>query len=635
MIPTNIPRIVCLSILSLTFFSFVTVAESADSKPNILIITVDDMSADSLGAFGCKLQDTSPTIDSFAKRAMKFNHAHVHVGNCMPGRNIMWSGMFSHVNGVEGFRQNKDVKHPVLCDLAKQAGYFTGIRGKVSHSTPYAPYAWDAVLDTDAKGKKYHIKDAASYGESMRSGIQQAEKAGKPFCLMMNISDPHKPFYAQGKGGKTIPDKHVPSRVFKGDEVPIPGFLHDDAVIRKELAHYYSSVRRADDCFKQIMIALDEWGGGNTFILFLSDHGMPLPFAKTQLYYHSTHTPLMVAWAGVTKPGSVDNQHVVGAVDLIPTLMDVMGSKHPTPEKLHGRSFAPILRGETQQDRDYAILQYNENAGGNRHPMRGIQTRDFLYIHSPWSDGKRVFATATTGTETYRQMVKRAEKESYVRERLQLYRHRVLQELYDVKNDPDCLVNLIDAKEHQETVRSLRSTLAKELAEMNDPAAPLVAAVDDSELRNAYMAKEDAWTAAYKKAKQAKNTQKKQNAKKKQNGNQQNEKPARVRGAIKLQVPKKVKLGETCVATIRHNLPKELGQQKVHVTLKKAAADSKNTAGARVHREVITVEGTGEFEVSFKVPNDLGDKVLRVAAFVGEDFQSSLQHVNSKVIDVE
>ena len=282
-------------------------------------------------------------------------------------------------------------------------------------------------------------------------------QAGKPFCLLINISDPHKPFYAQGKGGETVDDPHVPSRVFTADEVPVPGFLPDDEVVRKELAHYYSSVRRADDCFREVMAALDESGqADNTFVMFLSDHGMPLPFAKTQLYHHSTHTPLMVRWPGVTKPGSVDDHHMVSAIDFVPTLLDVMGHEHPTPERLHGRSFAPLIRGQSQDDRDYVILQYNENAGEIRHPMRGIHTRDYLYLYNPWSDGKRKFATATTGTMTYRQMVKRAENETDVAARLQLFDHRVIEEFYDVKNDPDCLVNLIDDPNHQACSRSLR-----------------------------------------------------------------------------------------------------------------------------------------------------------------------------------
>ena len=401
--------IICICIAVSTSLS----ANSAETRPNILIVTVDDMSADSLGAFGCKLSETSPAIDAFARESLRFQHAHVLVGNCMPGRNIMWSGLYSHVNGVEGFVQNASPDYPVLCDLAQEAGYFAAIRGKVSHSTPYSPYAWDAVLDTDVDGKKYHTKDPASYGDSTRRGIEMATAADKPFCLMINISDPHKPFYAEGKGGETVPDAHVPTKVFTAKEVPVPGFLFDDAVVRKELAHYYSSVRRADDCFAEIMSALDASGQTeNTFVLFLSDHGMPLPFAKTQLYYHSTHTPLMVRWPGVTKAGSIDQQHMVSAIDFLPTLLEVMHQQHPTPERLQGRSFVPILKGQSQDNRDFVVLQYNENSGRNRHPMRGITTTDRLYLYNAWSNGERKFATATTGTSTYRQMVKLAAQRS-------------------------------------------------------------------------------------------------------------------------------------------------------------------------------------------------------------------------------
>ncbi len=585
-----------------------------------MIITVDDMSADSLGAFGCKLADTSPNIDAFAKRSLRFNRAHVHVGNCMPGRNIMWSGMYSHVNGVEGFVQNKNADYPVLCDLAQAAGYFTAIRGKVSHSTPYTPYAWDAVLDTASDGKKRHTKDAKSYGDSMRDAIQLSEKASKPFCTMINISDPHKPFYAQGKDGMTVDDPHVPSRVFTGNEVPIPGFLPDDEVIRKELAHYYSSVRRADDCFREIMTALDEAGlSDNLFIMFLSDHGMPLPFAKTQLYHHSTHTPLIVSWPGVVKPG-VDNHHMVGAIDFVPTLLDVMGHTHPTPKRLHGRSFTPILRGESQENRDYVVLQYNENAGRNRHPMRGIQTHDYLYLYNPWSDGVRKFATATTGTMTYRQMVKRAEKETYVAARLDLFDHRVLEELYDVKNDPDCLVNLIDSPEHDDVLLRLRKTLTKELAQMNDPVTPLLISVEDESIRNAYMAAED---------------EKTQNARKKKvkgTAPRASSQAQLRRGALKIEVPESITIGNKCVVTIQHKLPAALGKQKLHVTLKKAEPESEDVNGQRVHREVVTIEGQGETKIEFMVPDATIAKGFRVAAFIGEDFETNLIHLNSPAI---
>ena len=130
-------------------FLLTMVAVSLQAAPvNILMITVDDMSADSIGAFGSKLLGTTPNIDRLAKQGMRFAHAHMTVGNCMPGRNVLFSGLISHNNKVEGFYQVKNPGWPHMVDLMKGAGYFTAIRGKVSHSTPYLPYAWDADLDT-------------------------------------------------------------------------------------------------------------------------------------------------------------------------------------------------------------------------------------------------------------------------------------------------------------------------------------------------------------------------------------------------------------------------------------------------------------------------------------------------------
>lgn len=611
-------------------------AAQSQSRPNVLIITVDDMSADSLGVFGCPLSGTSPTIDAFARESLRFNHAHSLVGNCMPGRNIMWSGLYSHVNGVEGFVQNSTPDYPVLCDLAKEAGYFAAIRGKVSHSTPYTPYSWDAVLDQSEDGKKYHIKDAKSYGESTRTGIALAKQLGRPFCLMVNISDPHKPFFAQGKDGKTIDDRHVPTRVFRWDEVPVPGFLPEDDVIRKELAHYYSSVRRADDCFGEIMKALDESGQAeNTFVLFLSDHGMPLPFAKTQLYHHSTRTPLMVRWPGVTAPDSEDNRHMVSAVDLLPTLLDVMGHKHPTPERLHGRSFEPILRGHDQANRDYVVLQYNENSGRNRHPMRGIQTRDFLYLYNPWSDGVRKFATATTGTMTYRQMVKRAETETDIATRLRLFDHRVVEELYDVKADSDCLVNLIGHADHQSTLIKLRNQLAEFLLRIEDPTAPLVAAVDDDSLREDFMAAEDERTRKAKAERQARQKKKKAARSRQANATQRSNSKSRLSNAIKITLPDSVAKGGSCRVIVHHKIPKSLGTQKIHVTLKAASLDLRTKTEQRIHREVVQAEGKGEVRVDMRVPASIQTDGIRVAAFLGEDYESHLQHVSSRTIPVD
>jgi N-sulfoglucosamine sulfohydrolase len=266
----------------------------------------------------------------------------------------------------------------------------------------------------------------------------------------------------------------------------VPGFLPDDPAVRGELALYYSSVRRGDDCLGAILRALDESGENQrTAIIFLSDHGMPLPFAKTQLYFHSTRTPWMVRWPGVTKPGSVDDRHLVSGVDLLPTLLDIVGLPHP--KGMDGRSFAPVLRGQTQEGRDYVVTEYNENAGGNRHPMRSIITRDFAYIFNPWSNGERVMATATKGTVTYRRMQALAKTDPKVAARLSFFDRRVPEELYNYATDADALENLLARPEHRADRDRLTSLLEAWMVRTRDPMLDVFRSRTDLSVRERYM----------------------------------------------------------------------------------------------------------------------------------------------------
>lgn len=577
----------------------------AAKRPNLLFITVDDMSADSVGVFGCKLAGTTPHIDRLAGESMRFQYAHVVVGNCMPSRNVMLSGRYPHNNRVEGFYQVKDKNYPVLCDLMKEAGYFTAIRGKVSHSTPYHPYEWDLVLDG-------HPKDVASYGRSTKEGIAKAREAGKPFCLLVNISDPHKPFYATGKKGEKIHDPHKPSRVFTAEEVPVPGFLFEHPDVRTELAQYYSTVRRADDCAGEILGALKESGAGeDTVIFFLSDHGMPLPFAKTAVWHHSTHTPLIVKWPGITKAGSVDHRHMVSAVDLLPTFLDVTGIKHPSG--MDGRSFESVMRGKKQAGREYIFKVYNENSGAGRHPMRSVQSRRFCYIYSPWSDGVNKFKTATTGTMSYRAMQKVAATDQKIAARLQLFDHGVPEEFYDVEKDPDCLHNLIDDSSVTAELNRHRQALADWMQATGDHLQTVFAHRDNDRLRASYMVRVQEEANERRKLKQKNNP-------KRQRGNRQ---------LIKIELPTKISAGNALVVKIPHKFPKGLGEHKVHVTLKTGRSLK------RLQREIKSASGTGVLEFEFSLPETLTDDTIGIAAFVGEEYQKNLQHVATKAIKLK
>ena len=225
----------------------------------------------------------------------------------------------------------------------------------------------------------------------------------------------------------------------------------------------------------------------STIVIFLSDHGMGMPFVKTQLYHRSTQTPLIVRWPGVTKADAVDREHLVSAVDFLPTLLDMVGAKQP--DGMDGRSFEPLLHGQPQKGRDYAIKEYNENSGGFRDPMRGVESKRFLYLFNPWSNGKRRMRTATQGTFTYARMQQLAKTDKAMADRLDAFDHRVLEELYDVEKDPDCLKNLIDDPARKDDVAELRKVLEQSMEKTGDPLLEVFRHRDDAALREAYMKK--------------------------------------------------------------------------------------------------------------------------------------------------
>lgn len=457
---------------------------SAD-RPNILFISVDDMNTDSVGVYGSPLKDITPHMDQLAAEGMRFEFAHVMVGNCYPGRNVMFSGRSSHSNLVEGFYAIPNPHYPHLTDLMKEGGYFTGIFGKVGHTTPYSPYDWDLVIGQGEEKKDYHIKDADAYFRSTAKGIAASKKEDKPFCLLINISDPHLPFYRWNRR-QEMEDPYVPSQLYTPEEIPVPGYLPDTPNVRKELAHYYMSVSRADDCVGETLRALAESGQADeTVVVFLSDHGMPFPFAKTCLYHHSTRTPWMVRWPGQIKPGIHDTDHMISALDLLPTLLDVAEIKHP--KGLEGRSFYNVLKGKKQPELDHVFKEYNESSGRRRHPMRAVQSKQYNYIFNPWAAGGRKFQAAGQGTLTYREMVSLAETDPFVSKLLQQYDYRVVEEFFDIENDPDNLINLINDPKYQDEIAAHRAKLSAFMEKTNDPVFAAFQNRDDLSYLNGFV----------------------------------------------------------------------------------------------------------------------------------------------------
>ncbi|QTN32621.1 sulfatase [Akkermansiaceae bacterium] len=442
-----------------TLLALLMIAPASADRPNILFITADDMNRDSVGAFGCTIEGITPNIDKLAAEGTAFDRGFVNIAICMPCRAVWMTGRYPHRSGALGFDRIKpDV--PSLPEALKQGGYYNALFGKEIHVVPSRHAAFD-LIRTERELRSG--RDPQAYAAAMRDAIGAAKEAGKPFFIMANAHDPHRPFSGSKGDYKDVPEA---SRRITPDEVVVPGFLPDLPDIRTELADYFTSVRRADDVVGAILAELDKAGlTGNTLVIFLSDHGMPLPFAKTNCYLASTATPWIVRWPGHAEPGARDGDHFVSGIDIAPTFLAAAGLENLAGAD--GSSILPILEGKAQPERNKAFTSINAPYSGKPFPMRAVNDGESLYIWNGWADGKAYFQNESMSGLTYKAMKAAAKSDPAIAARVKLYDNRVPQELYDLRTDPDCLRNLIG--ESSEKAASLTKALQQQMKATNDP----------------------------------------------------------------------------------------------------------------------------------------------------------------------
>jgi N-sulfoglucosamine sulfohydrolase len=454
----------------------------AESKLNVLFITLDDMNRDSVGVYGSKVKGTTPNIDKLAEEGLRFEHGHVSIAICMPTRAVWMTGRYPHNSGALGFNKIK-LGVPTLPETLLKNGFMTGILGKTEHVVPSRMKAFGYRRDRSemANGRSQEL-----YGKFAAEFLGQVKKKGKPFFLMVNAHDPHRPFDNRKPVGQRNvaeeaadpssgnkkkkgewADYPAPSRIYQPDEIVIPGFLPDLPPIREEIAQYYSSVSRADDVVGRVLVELEKAGfAKNTLVMLKSDHGIPVPFAKTNVWRHSTLTPWIVRWPGTVKPGTHETEHLVAGVDFAPTILDALGV---APMKgMDGRSFLPVLKGKKQKGREFVYTHINTIASGRSYAMRSLQGKCYGLIWNGWHDGKTTFKNESMSGLTWKAMAKAAENDPALAKRVKHYLYRTLFEFYDYEKDPDALGNLIGDDQHVKLVDRYAEELLKVMKKTKD-----------------------------------------------------------------------------------------------------------------------------------------------------------------------
>lgn len=438
---------------------------------NVLLITADDMDGRTPATFGGPVGafGVTPHLDRLAAEGLSFRRGHVPVAVCQPSRSALMTGLWPHRNGAEGFEPVDDGVE-LLTDRLHGAGHLAGILGKVDHLQPVDRFRWDFVRGMGELGLG---RSPSRYGEATREFLAVARDQGRPWFLMANAHDPHRPFHAsESERQKWSAEERArypsPTKVFAASDVDVPEFLPDLPDVRREYAEYLSSARRCDDVVGSVLEALELSGEtAETLVVFLSDNGMAFPFAKANCYLRSTLTPLIIRWPGVTHPGATEDAAFVSTLDLFPTFCEAIGV--PAPNDLDGRSLTPLLRGEADVSRHRVFSVFHETSAKERYEMRCTQDAQWGYIWNNWADGHTTYRAENMEGLTWSAMREASSKDGLLMRRVEFYERRAAEELYDLRTDPACLSNRATDATAGAALNSSRTALAQWMAETQDP----------------------------------------------------------------------------------------------------------------------------------------------------------------------
>jgi iduronate 2-sulfatase len=374
--------------------------------PNVLLIIADDLSF-RVGLYGFAAR--TPNLDRLAARGRRFDRAYCQYPLCNPSRTSFLSGWRPERTQVWGNLRAPRAHIPGAVPLQERFeanGYFTARVGKVYHSRFEEEFHWDQVRDTYDEVSE-DTKTGPEWGPSGRRDEEEPdglaarrtvellhEKRDRPFFIGVGFLKPHAPWI--------VPDAYF--RMYPPASVELPpespsdrqivverrGSLDDAAAMarpREARAAYFASVTFMDAQLGLILDALDEqrlWD--RTVVLMTSDNGLHVGehglWGKMTLFEESARVPLVIAGAGVKRPGEATSS-LVELVDLYPTLLEL--GRLTKVEGLDGTSLVPLLLDPDRAVKTAAFT--SRKVGATRKVQMAESVRTARYRYTEWPEG--------------------------------------------------------------------------------------------------------------------------------------------------------------------------------------------------------------------------------------------------------
>lgn len=450
----------------------------AAERPNILFAIADDWSFPHAGVYGCKWVGT-PSFDRVAREGLLFTNAYTPNAKCAPSRACVLTGRNSWQLKAAGnhlaFFPLEFKSYP---EALAENGYFVGMTGKgwapgVAHTTDGK--ARDlAGQPFDARTSPPPTKGISSNDYTANfSDFLDAAPRDRPWCFWYGGQEPHRP-YESGSGAAV--GNRKPEEIGR-----VPGYWPDNDVVRNDMLDYAFEVEHFDRHLGRMLAELEKRGQlDNTLVMVTADNGMPFPRAKGNEYESSNHMPLAAMWkSGIAKPGRVVSDYV-SFVDFAPTFLDVAGAgwQQTGMAEPAGRSLTDIFRTDKYPARNHVLLGQERHDVGRPHdwgyPIRSIIKDGWLYMRNfeptRWPAGNPETGYLNTdGGATKTEILNARRKDSSDRFWELCFGKHPDEELYDLKNDPDCLNNLAASPERLERKKQLRELMFSELKQQGDP----------------------------------------------------------------------------------------------------------------------------------------------------------------------
>ncbi len=465
----------------------------SDGRPNIVFIMSDDHAAHAMSCYGSRINET-PHLDRIAEGGMRFDNCFCTNSICTPSRATILAGTHNHVNRVTTLATHMDNRMLTFPKVLREHGYQTAIVGKwhLGQGPEHEPTGFDfwRVLPgqgkyhnpemIDADGRRTHEGYATDLITDMSLDWLRGRDRERPFCLLVHHKAPHRHWEPDEKHAHMYDDVDIPEPETFNDDYSHRAAASKEARTRigrdmnerdwkttppeslseeefkswcyqRYIKDYLRTIASVDDNVGRLLDYLDEEGlTENTMVVYTSDQGFFLGdhgwFDKRFMFEESLRMPFLVRFPREVAPGTV-NEDIVTNVDFAPTFLDL--AEASIPEAFQGRSFRPVLRGNTpenwQTSMYYRYWMHNDDCH-HIYAHYGVRTKRYKLIY---------YYSDPLGQEGAKEPTFEPEWE-----------------LFDLERDPHELHSVYDDPAYADVVRELKGELHRLQSDLGDERYP-------------------------------------------------------------------------------------------------------------------------------------------------------------------